>query len=67
MSRLVPAFGNERHALDQGASSNDEALSKLYTAITRAQHARDAEVASKISDAFYWWGKLFDGAFPAYG
>lgn len=48
-------------------SKKDDALSKLDTAISRAQKARDAEHAGKVSDAFYWWNMLFDGAFPAYG
>jgi len=48
-------------------TSKIDALSKLDTAIGRAQKARDAEQAERISDAFYWWDLVFDGAFPAYG
>jgi len=42
------------------------ALSKLETAVTRAQKAIDAESAGKTADAFYWWNLMFDGNFPAY-
>lgn len=48
-------------------TSKNDALSKLDTAISRAQKARDAEQADKIRDAYYWWSLLFDGSFPAYG
>jgi len=43
-----------------------DALSKLSTALTRAQKARDAEKLKQISDAFYWWNLLYDGYFPSY-
>ena len=43
-----------------------DALSKLETAFTRADKARDAEKAGKISEAFSWWSLLYDGKFPAY-
>lgn len=43
-----------------------EALSKLYTAKTRAEKAREAEKAGKIIEAFDWWDKLFAGKFPSY-
>jgi hypothetical protein len=42
-----------------------DAKSKLATALTRADKARDAENADKIDDAFYWWDKVFGGKFPA--
>ncbi len=48
-------------------SSKNDALSKLDTAIGRAQKARDAEQAGNIKNAFYWWDMVFDGSFPAYG
>ena len=44
-----------------------DALSKLKTALDRAQKARTAESAEKISDAFDWWNLVFDGHFPNYG
>ncbi|MCK5019440.1 MAG: nucleotidyltransferase [Candidatus Peribacteraceae bacterium] len=43
-----------------------DALSKLNTALIRAQKARDAENSEKISDVFYWWNQLYDGRFPSY-
>jgi Second Messenger Oligonucleotide or Dinucleotide Synthetase domain len=43
-----------------------DALSKLETALGRAEKAREAETAGKISDAFYWWDLMFDLKFPAY-
>jgi hypothetical protein len=47
--------------------SKTEALSKLDTAISRAQKARDAEESGDAQAAFDWWDKVFDGSFPAYG
>ncbi|MBL8879124.1 MAG: hypothetical protein JNG88_08395 [Phycisphaerales bacterium] len=44
----------------------DEAWSKLRTAATRAEKARDAEQAGKISDAFDWWRLLYNDEFPTY-
>ena len=43
-----------------------DALSKLATAKTRAEKARDAESSDNTSDAFYWWDKLYAGNFPSY-
>lgn len=43
-----------------------DALSKLNTALSRANKARDAEDAEKIDDAFYWWNLVFDNKFPSY-
>lgn len=45
----------------------EEALSRINTAISRAERARDAENAGKIADAFDCWSLLFDGYFPKYG
>ena len=47
-------------------AKKEDALSKLKTAYTRAQKARDAEYVHKTRDSFYWWNKLFDGNFPSY-
>lgn len=44
-----------------------EALSKIETALSRAEKARQAESNDKIEDAFYWWNLLFDDEFPSYG
>ncbi|MFO0203366.1 MAG: nucleotidyltransferase, partial [Alphaproteobacteria bacterium] len=43
-----------------------DALSKLNTAATRAEKARDAEAAKKTSEAFAWWRLLYDDHFPTY-
>ena len=43
-----------------------DALSKLSTAKTRAEKAREAESAGNTSEAFDWWDKLFAGNFPSY-
>lgn len=45
----------------------EDALSKIETALSRAEKAREAEDNEKIEDAFYWWDLLFDSAFPSYG
>lgn len=43
------------------------ALSKLDTAVNRAQKAVEASSAGKIVEAFDWWGKLYNGGFTRYG
>jgi hypothetical protein len=43
-----------------------DSLSKLGTAVVRAEKAVNAENAGKISDAYYWWDLLFNNQFPAY-
>lgn len=43
-----------------------DALSKLNTAMIRAQKARDAEMSGNTREAFSWWNKVFAGNFPAY-
>jgi len=48
-------------------AQRSDALSKLKTALGRAEKARQAEIAGNISDAFYWWNLLFAGEFPSYG
>lgn len=47
-------------------AQRSDALSKLKTALGRAEKARQAEKAGKISKAFYWWNLLFAGKFPSY-
>lgn len=44
-----------------------DALSKLETALIRAEKACKSESAGEISDAFYWWNLVFAERFPAYG
>lgn len=43
-----------------------DAISKLKTAATRAEKAREAASKENISDAFYWWQLLYDNKFPSY-
>ena len=47
-------------------ASKQDALSKLSTAATRSQKARDATINSNIKEAFEWWGKLYNDKFPSY-
>lgn len=42
------------------------ALSRLKTALGRAQKAREAESVGSIRDAFYWWNLMYTGNFPSY-
>jgi len=53
------------HACLSDAKQND-ALSKLTTAYTRAQNARDEESSGNTKRAFEWWDKVFAGNFPSY-
>jgi len=43
-----------------------DALSKLSTALVRAQKAREAESSEKIKDAFDCWDLLYDNKFRSY-
>lgn len=43
-----------------------DALSKLDTARTRANKAREAEAGGDTKEAFRWWNLLYDGRFPSY-
>ena len=47
-------------------AQKSHALSKLTIAFTRAEKAREAETAGKISDAFDWWDLVFARKFPLY-
>lgn len=44
----------------------EDALSKLNTAATRAEKARNATINGDIKDAFEWWRKLYNDKFPSY-
>lgn len=48
------------------ASQKNDALSKLSTAITRAENARMYERNEDIRKAFIWWGMVFGEKFPSY-
>jgi hypothetical protein len=43
-----------------------QALSKVETALTRAEKALAAEDAGNMRAAFGWWSRVFNGKFPAY-
>lgn len=47
-------------------NQKDDALSKLNTAVTRAEKALSNEEAGYIKEAFDWWALLFGGKFPNY-
>lgn len=47
-------------------ASQAAALSKLDTAIRRAEKAHEAEQAGNIRDAFFWWDMVYGGAFPKF-
>ncbi len=42
-------------------------MSKLWTALRRAEKALQAEEAGHIRKAFHWWNLVFDDRFPRYG
>lgn len=46
--------------------AKEQALSKLDTAVTRADKAIEAVFAEKISDAFDYWRLLYNNEFPTY-
>ncbi len=48
------------------ATLQADALSKLLTAVTRAEKAREATNLGNIQDAFYWWRLLYNNRFPTY-
>jgi len=43
-----------------------DALSKLSTAVIRAEKAREATAKDEIQEAFDWWRKLYNDEFPTY-
>lgn len=58
ISGLIPACKSAALRLD--------ALSKLSTAVTRAEKARDASQKGDVQDAFAWWRLLYNDQFPTY-
>ncbi|MGZ8873835.1 MAG: SMODS domain-containing nucleotidyltransferase [Halobacteriota archaeon] len=44
----------------------DDAISKLKTAATRAEQAREAASNGNVSKAFDWWRLLYNDQFPTY-
>lgn len=47
-------------------ADRETAISKLKTAATRAENARNAATNENISLAFDWWKKVYDNKFPNY-
>lgn len=47
-------------------TKREDALSKVKTALGRADKAILAEVSNNREDAFYWWRLLYNDTFPAY-
>lgn len=42
------------------------ALSKLNTAVSRAENAELARNEGRTPDAFYWWDRVYNNCFPSY-
>jgi len=57
VSGLIPAT--------KTPNQRETALSKLTTALSRAEKAVAARKKDKIDDTFNWWNKLFNENFPA--
>jgi len=47
------------------STQKQTALSKINTAVTRAEKAMTAKNNEKIDDTFYWWNLLFNNKFPS--
>lgn len=47
-------------------ATHEDALSKLRTAVTRAQKANEAKKDGDIKKAFEWWDRLYADRFPSY-
>lgn len=58
VSGFIPACKTE--------AKREDAMSKLKTAATRAEKARDSEAAGNTSEAFDWWRLLYGDRFPSY-
>jgi len=43
-----------------------DALSKIQTALGRAEKALEAENGGDVKNAYYWWNLAFGGYFSAY-
>ena len=43
-----------------------DAMSKVETALDRAQRAVEADATGRTDDAFDWWGLLYNHKFPGY-
>jgi len=57
ISGLIPS--------SQTTTQKQNALSKLKTAVSRADKAANAKANKNIDDAFYWWNLLFNSRFPS--
>ena len=58
ISGYIPACSTE--------NKRQEAMSKLETALIRAEKARDAAYKEKFSEAFDYWRLLYNNEFPTY-
>jgi hypothetical protein len=47
-------------------AAKNTALSKLSSAASRVNKAREAEISGNIKEAFLWWDKVFSYRFPNY-
>ena len=47
-------------------ANHRDAMSKLNTAVSRAENAVEFNKAGKVSEAFSYWDLVFNGSFPAY-
>ena len=47
-------------------SERTTAQQKIADAVNCAEHARNAEMDRRTSDAFYWWNVVYSGMFPSY-
>jgi len=48
------------------SAARDDALSKLSTAVIRAEKARESSAHGDTSEAFDWWRLLYNYEFPTY-
>lgn len=62
-----PAGISGRISACRTSIQKQDALSKVKTALGRAQNARESERKDNVRSAFDWWDMVFDGKFPAYG
>lgn len=50
----------------QTENQKNDAISKLETAVKRAENARDSASNNDVKKSFYWWNLLFNDKFPNY-
>lgn len=67
MPALPTLIGGGEVVACNDASDRRAAIDAAAKASVVAELAVDAQVASRVADAFRYWDLLFDGKFPAYG